>query len=290
MEDPDMGGAFSGLSEMFREPYKKEEKEEEIVPEEKGELEFSDVTFDLVKFKDRVENQVTCPICYTIEDELYQLVPCLHSYCKACIRDSFESKRLKECPMCRKPFTRWEKSHVLCGINDLLKSNKPKVDTNVLLVASDGSHFVFNLGEIIRNKKLLFYLRKSSKKTTLKEVIQENDGTVSTNLSPLLLQSFLEEKPKEQKIERGTSEILEILELLKDLNIGMKELKSTTNESKSVSSLTYDMCIKTRDSIEKKVDWLGTRISDSTPSYEHNFVAHPKVNNQAMRFARRLAD
>ena len=48
-----------------------------------------------------VQKELSCPVCHdTFNDPV--LLPCSHSFCGACVQSWWETKRVRECPVCKK--------------------------------------------------------------------------------------------------------------------------------------------------------------------------------------------
>lgn len=48
-----------------------------------------------------VQKELSCPVCHdTFKDPV--LLPCSHSFCGACVQSWWETKRVRECPVCKK--------------------------------------------------------------------------------------------------------------------------------------------------------------------------------------------
>ena len=93
-------------------------------------------TKQLLTFMESVIDTVTanaeCLICMNeLGGRVVSMLPCLHSYCAACIATLFRRHKSAVCPLCRKPILRHMVCTFLCATNDEEKMVKEMKNLNI---------------------------------------------------------------------------------------------------------------------------------------------------------------
>lgn len=274
-ENDILGSMFEEIGETPTKPIQIKQQETKLVD---SEAEFS-------KFLEKVETEITCPVCYSCDEELHQLSPCLHQYCKNCVEATFRGpNRLAKCPLCHAPFTAISKSHALTSIKDLVLSKKTTTTTNtsnenVILVVADGSEFIVTEKELVRNRKLVFYLMKIFKKPTINELLEETDRVLVTKLSPIMVHSMIfgEDNLTKEALSKLETQFKSITPKLDDL------VETLTKKIRVINS-------DQTSTIQSALNDITSSIKSikSTVTYTNTTSVYPKFNNQVR--TRRLND
>lgn len=273
-ENDILGSMFEEIGETPTKPIQTKQQETKMVDPE---VEFS-------KFLEKVETEITCPVCYSCDEELHQLLPCLHQYCKNCVEATFNGpNKLVKCPLCGVAFTGISKSHALNSIKDLVLSKKTPTNAtsneNVILVVADGSEFIVTEKELLRNRKLVFYLMKTFKKPTINELLEETDRVIVTKLSPIMVHSMIfgEDNPSKEALSKLETQLKSITPKLDDL------VETLTKKFRVINS-------DQTSTIQSALNDINYSIKSikSTVTYTNTTPAYPKVNNQVR--IRRLND